>query len=92
MGCEYESECPKKLEDRKPFILRWMTDRFLDNGCNVNYKYRLSISESINGFYKTSNGIIKFIGTKRNAVDNECDLRNAIYNLTCFQTFLEEGY
>ena len=91
-GCPYENVCPKKIEDRKPFLLRWMTDRFFDKRRNVNYKDRFAISEGINGFHKTSDCIIKFVGTTLNAIENECDLRNAIYNLIRMETFKEEGY
>ena len=35
-GCEYEEVRPKKLEDRKPFLLIWMTNRFLDKRRHIN--------------------------------------------------------
>ena len=91
-GCPYDNICPKKIEDCKPFLLRWITDRFHDKRRNVNYKDRLPISEGINGFHKTSDGIIKFVVTTLTAIENEYDLRNAIYNLIRMETFKEEGY
>ena len=80
-GCKYEDVCPKKLEDRIPFLFRWMTDRFLDKRRYINYLPRFSRGECINGAHKTDVGIAKFVGTTLQAVENECDLRNSIYNL-----------
>ena len=48
----------------------------------VNYVLRFSRGESINGFHKTDVGVIKFVGTTLQAVENEADLRNSIFNLT----------
>ena len=81
-GCKYEDVCPKKLEDRTSFLFKWMTDRFLDKRRYVNYVLRFSRGESINGFHKTDVGVIKFVGTTLQAVENEADLRNSIFNLT----------
>lgn len=90
-GCEYEEICPKKIEDRKSFLIRWMTDRFLDKRRNFNYNPRAAISEGINAFHKSDDGHLKFVGTTLNAVKTECDFRNAVYNLTRIETLKEEG-
>ena len=58
-----------------------MTDRFLDKRRYINYLPRFSRGECINGAHKTDVGIAKFVGTTLQAVENECDLRNSIYNL-----------
>ena len=89
-GCKYEDVCPKKLEDRIPFLFKWMTDRFLDKRRQVNYQFRFSRGESINGFHKTDVGVIKFVGTTLQAVENECDLRDTIFNLTRWNNLKEE--
>ena len=89
-GCKYEDVCPKKLEDRIPFLFRWMTDKFLDKRRYVHYIHRFSRGESINGFHKTDVGIVKFVGTTLQAVENECDLRDSIFNLTRWDNSKEE--
>ena len=89
-GCKYEDVCPKKLEDRIPFLFKWMTDRFLDKRRYVHYIHRFSRGESINGFHKTDVGIVKFVGTTLQAVENECDLRDTIFNLTRWNNLKEE--
>ena len=82
----------KKVEDRIPFLFRWMTEKFLDLRHRVHYPLRFSRSEGVNGFHKTDEGIIKFVGTTPNAVNNELDYRNVIYNLVRINTLKEEGY
>ena len=59
-----------------------MTEKFLDKRRNIHYSSRFSRSEGINGFLKGDNGVLKLIGTTDNAVNNEIQLRNTIYNLT----------
>ena len=44
-GCPYFDECPRKVEDRIPFLFRWMTDKFLDLRHRVHYPLRFSRSE-----------------------------------------------
>ena len=90
--CPFIDECPKKVEDRIPFLFRWMTEKFLDLRHRVHYPLRFSRSEGVNGFHKTDEGIIKFVGTTPNAVNNELDYRNVIYNLVRINTLKEEGY
>lgn len=90
--CPFFDECPKKVEDRIPFLFRWMTDKFLDLRHRVHYPLRFSRSEGVNGFHKNDAGIIKFVGTTLNAVNNELDFRNSIYQLTRINTLKEEGY
>ena len=69
-----------------------MTNKFLDNRHNIHYKSRFSRSESINGFLKGDDGILKLIGTTKNAVDNEIQLRNTIYNLTRLVNLTDTAY
>ena len=59
-----------------------MTEKFLNKRYKIHYKARFSRSEGINGFLKGDNGVLKLIGTTENAVNNEIQLRNTIYNLT----------
>ena len=89
-GCKYEDACPKKLEDRIPFLFKWMTDRFLDKRRYTHYIHRFSRGESINGFHKTDLGVVKFVGTTIQAVENECDLRDSIFNLKRWDNLKEE--
>ena len=63
-----------------------MTDKFLDLRHRVHYSLRFSRSEGVNGFHKTDEGIIKFVGTTPNAVNNELDFRDVIYNLVRINT------
>ena len=91
-NCPYIDECPQIIEDRTPFLFRWMTDKYLDLRHRTHYPFRFSRSEGVNGFHKTSNGILKLVGTTSSAVNNELDLRNIIYNLTRINTLKEEGY
>ena len=86
------NECPRKVEDRVLFLFKWMTDKFLDSRHKVHYPLRFSRSEGINGFHKTSNSLLRLLGTTVNAINNELDLRNTIYNLTRINTLKEEGY
>ena len=90
--CPYIDECPKKIEDRIPFLIRWMTDKYLDLRHCVHYPLRFSRSEGINAFHKTEEGNLLFLGTTKNAVDNELDLRNTVYDLIRINTLKEEGY
>lgn len=69
-----------------------MTDKFLDLRHRVHYPLHFSRSEGVNGFHKNDIGIIKFIETTLNAVNNELDFRNYIYQLTRINTLKEEGY
>ena len=62
-----------------------MTNKFLDKRYKIHYQYHFSRSEGINGFLKGDVDILKLIGTTKNAVDNEIQLRNIIYNLTKFK-------
>ena len=69
-----------------------MTEKFLNLRHCVHYSLRFSRSEGVNGFHKNDDGIIKFVGTTPNAVNNELDFRNCIYHLTRIDTLKEEGY
>ena len=59
-----------------------MTEKFLNKRYKIHYKDYFSRSEGINGFLKGDNGVLKLIGTTENAVNNEIQLRNTIYNLS----------
>ena len=59
-----------------------MTEKFLNKRYKIHYKARFSRSKGINSFLKGDNGVLKLIGTTENAVNNEIQLRNTIYNLT----------
>ena len=69
-----------------------MTEKFLDKRRNINYPSRFSRSEGINGFLKGDNGVLKLIGTTDNAVNNEIQLRNTIYNLTRLINLKDTAY
>ena len=90
--CPFFDECPKIVEDRIPFLFVWMSEKFLDLRHRVHYPLRFSRSEGINAFHKNQNGIIKFVGTTLNAVNNELDLRDCVYNLIRINTLKEQGY
>ena len=82
-GCSNIETCKHKTLVIKSTDLNFeMTEQFLDKRRNIHYKSRFSISEGINGFLKGDNGVLKLIGTTDNAVNNEIQLRNTIYNLT----------
>ena len=89
-GCPDIEKCPQKIEDRIPFLNRWMTEKYLDLRHRKHYSLRFSRSECINGFHKTTS-ILNLVGTTLNAVNNELDLRNVIYHLTRINTLKEEG-
>ena len=69
-----------------------MTEKFLDKRRNIHYSSRFSRSEGINGFLKGDNGVLKLIGTTDNAVNNEIQLRNTIYNLTRLINLKDTAY
>ena len=68
-----------------------MTDKFLDLRHCVHYSLRFSRSEGVNGFHKSDEGIIKFVETTPNAVNNELDFRDVIYNLVRIIVFYENN-
>ena len=69
-----------------------MTEKFLDKRHNIHYSARFSRSEGINGFLKGDDGVLKLIGTTTNAVNNEIQLRNTIYNLTRLINLKDTAY
>lgn len=79
--CPYLDECKQKTELRIPFVIYWMTEKFLDLRQQIHYPARLARSEGINAYHKTSTGILKLVGTTTTAVNNEIQIRNALYNL-----------
>lgn len=82
-GCSNIDNCKHKtLVITSTDVNFEMTEKFLDKRRNIHYQSRFSRSEGINGFLKGDNGVLKLIGTTDNAVNNEIQLRNTIYNLT----------
>ena len=69
-----------------------MTEKFLDEEYNIHYSGRFSWSEGINGFLKRDDRTLKFIGTIRNAINNELQIRNSIYNLTRLINLKDTAY
>ena len=81
-GCKLKSECfhnPLKIKTTE--LLMNATEKYLKLRYRKIYSLRLSRSESINGYYKGSDGIYKLVGTTETAVNNEVNLKNALYNL-----------
>ena len=92
-GCPNIENCKNKTLVIKSTDLNFeMTERFLDKRRNIHYSSRFSRSEGINGFLKGDNGVLKLIGTTDNAVNNEIQLRNAIYNLTRIINLKDTAY
>ena len=92
-GCPNIDTCKHKvIKDQYSWLHYNMTEKFLDKRRNFNYMLRFSRSESINGFLKGSDGILKLIGTTPNAVNNELQLRNVVYNLTRFINLKDTAY
>ena len=82
-GCPNIENCKhKRLIIHISDIIYEMTEKFLNKRYKIHYKSRFSRSEDINSFLKGDNGVLKLIGTTENAVNNEIQLRNTIYNLT----------
>ena len=92
-GCPNIENCKHKtLKEKTTGLLFQMTDKFLDKAWNIHYPERFSRSEGINGFLKGDNGVLKLIGTTENAVNNEIQLRNTIYNLTRLINLKDTAY
>jgi hypothetical protein len=90
--CHSCSQCPLKEKcigdkDRKTIIdivspLSYeMTNKFTNKTYLKIYSPRFQVSESINGFLKTQNGVLLLSGSDINEISNEMHLRNAVYNL-----------
>ena len=81
-GCNKKSKCTHNpLKVKTTQLLMNATEKFLNLRYRKIYAKRLSRSESINGYYKGSDGTYKLVGTTDSAVDNEVNLKNALYNL-----------
>ncbi|WP_407421272.1 transposase [Methanobrevibacter sp.] len=92
-GCSNIENCKNKTLVIQSIDLNFeMTEKFLDKRHNLHYKSRFSRSEGINGFLKGDNGVLKLIGTTDNAVNNEIQLRNTIYNLTRLINLKDTAY
>ena len=92
-GCSNIENCKNKTLVIQSTDLNFeMTEKFLDKRINIHYPSRFSRSEGINGFLKGDNGVLKLIGTTDNAVNNEIQLRNTIYNLTRLINLKDTAY
>ena len=92
-GCPNIENCKHKQLTLHITDLNYeMTEKFLNKRYKIHYKARFSRSEGINGFLKGDNGVLKLIGTTENAVDNEIQLRNTIYNLTRLINLKDTAY
>ena len=92
-GCSNIENCKHKTLVIQSTDLNFeMTEKFLDKKYETHYQARFSRSESINGFLKGDNGVLKLIGTTDNAVNNEIQLRNTIYNLTRLINLKDTAY
>lgn len=92
-GCPNIQNCKhKRLIPHISDLIYQMTEKFLDKRCNIHYPASFSRSESINGFLNGDNGVLKLIGTTENAMNNETQLRNTIYNLTRLINLKDTAY
>ena len=82
-GCNFKDKCTHNpLVVKTTPLLMKATEKFLNLKYRHIYAERFSRSESINGYYKGQSGICKLVGTTVTAVNNEVNLKNALYNLT----------
>jgi hypothetical protein len=58
-----------------------MCNKFTNNRYLKIYSNRFQVSESINGYFKTQDGVLLLSGSDENEISNEMHLRNAVYNL-----------
>ncbi len=92
-GCPNIENCKhQRLVIHISDLIYEMTEKFLNKRYKIHYKARFSRSEGINGFLKGDNGVLKLIGTTENAVNNEIQLRNTIYNLTRLINLKDTAY
>lgn len=81
-GCPHINGCKyKSIEERISPLQYEMIEKFTNKRYSKLYKQRFPISEGINGFIKSTNGIFKLISPNKKAADNEIMLRNTVYNL-----------
>jgi len=81
-GCPYFETCKFKVIEERISPLKYaMIEKFTDKRSSKLYKQRFPISEGINGFFKSTNGIFKLLSSNKRAADNEIQLRNTVYNL-----------
>ena len=86
--CKSCTECPnidsckhKRIEERITPLQYNMIEKFTNKKYSKMYKDRFAISEGINGFIKSTNGVFKLISSHKKAADNEILLQNTIYNI-----------
>jgi len=91
--CYSCSECPLKekcigdkdfkiIIDKVSSLSYEMSDKFTNQKYLKIYSPRFQVSESINGFLKTQNGVLLLSGSDENEISNEIHLKNTVYNLT----------
>ena len=92
-GCSNIENCKhKRLIIHISDLIYKMTEKFLNKRYKIHYKARFSRSKGINSFLKGDNGVLKLISTTENAVNNEIQLRNTIYNLTRLINLKDTAY
>lgn len=70
-----------EIEDKTSMFMYNMTNEFAAGKYNEIYKERFPNSESINGFHKTKDTILKLLCRNLTANQNEMLLRNLLYNI-----------
>ncbi len=80
--CSNIDSCEHKcIEERITPLQYNMIEKFTNKKYGKMYKDRFAISEGINGFIKSTNGVFKLISSHKKAADNEILLQNTIYNI-----------
>ena len=80
--CEKCETCVfKRIEERITPLQYEMIEKLTNKRYKKIYQQRFFISEGINGFLKSTNGIFKLLCSSKNSVNNELQLRNTVYNL-----------
>jgi len=91
--CNSCSKCPLKekcigekdfkiIIDKVSSLSYEMSNKFANETYLDIYSPRFQVSESINGFLKTQNGVLLLSGSDENEISNEMHLKNTVYNLT----------
>ena len=73
-------EYSKKVEVGISLLFMGIAEKCLDLRHSLHYHLCFFTSECVNGFHKNNDGIIKFVGSTLNAVNNEINFGNGIYN------------
>ena len=85
--CSFKEKCigdkdSKIIVDRVTPQSYDMSNKVVNQRYSKIYSSRFQASESINGYLKTSNGILLLSGSDKNEISNEIHLKNTVYNLT----------